>query len=75
VADAVPLALSYGAGAHSANGVVIVFGVTIATAVTLCVVPLHYRWLAPYTSSPPTVSRLLKKLMRGQKALALAPVE
>jgi len=38
-------------------------------------VPLLYRWLAPYTSSPQTVSRLLKKLMRGQKALALAQAE
>ncbi len=78
VAGAVPLALSHGAGAgaRSAIGVVIVFGVTIATAVTLYVVPLLYRWWAPYTSSPQTISRLLRKLMRGQpRHPAPAPAE
>lgn len=64
VAGAVPLALSQGAGAgaRSAIGVVIVFGVTIATLVTLYVVPLLYRRLAPYTRSPQTISRLLGRL-------------
>ncbi len=66
VAGAVPLALSHGAGAgaRSAIGVVIVFGVTIATAVTLYIVPLLYRWLAPHTSSPQAVSRVLRGLRR-----------
>ncbi|MBW8754102.1 MAG: efflux RND transporter permease subunit [Sphingomonadales bacterium] len=78
VAGAVPLALSHGAGAgaRSAIGVVIVFGVTIATAITLYVVPLLYRWMAPFTSSPQTVNRLLRKMMRAQpKALVPAPAE
>ncbi|MBV1689281.1 efflux RND transporter permease subunit [Novosphingobium sp. G106] len=78
VAGAVPLALSHGAGAgaRSAIGVVVVFGVTIATAVTLYIVPLLYRWLAPYTSSPQTISRLLRKMMRGQpKTPVPAPAE
>jgi multidrug efflux pump len=68
VAGAVPLALSHGAGAgaRSAIGVVIVFGVTIATGVTLYIVPLLYRRLAPYTSSPQSISRLLRTLMRSQ---------
>lgn len=67
VAGAVPLALSHGAGAgaRSAIGVVIVFGVTIATLVTLYVVPVLYRALAPYTSSPQTVSRMLRRLTGG----------
>jgi len=69
VAGAVPLALSTGAGAgaRSAIGVVIVFGVTIATCVTLYVVPLLYRWLAPYTSSPQAISRKLGKLGRATR--------
>jgi multidrug efflux pump len=65
VAGAVPLAVAHGAGAgaRGAIGVVIVFGVTIATAVTLFVVPLLYRWLAPRTSSPQTIGRKLRGLM------------
>jgi multidrug efflux pump len=64
VAGAVPLSLAggAGAGARSAIGTVIVFGVSIATVVTLFVVPLLYHWLAPYTSSPETVSRMLRRL-------------
>ncbi|HEX8057752.1 MAG TPA: efflux RND transporter permease subunit [Novosphingobium sp.] len=78
VAGAVPLALSSGAGAgaRAAIGVVIVFGVTIATLVTLYIVPLLYRRLAPYTSSPQTVSRLLRKMMRkGGGTPVPAPAE
>ncbi|MEO7692114.1 MAG: efflux RND transporter permease subunit, partial [Sphingomonas sp.] len=69
-AGAVPLALSHGAGAgaRSAIGVVIVFGVTIATAVTLYIVPLLYRWLAPYTSSPQSVGRLLQTHIHARPA-------
>ncbi len=69
VAGAVPLALAggAGAGARSAIGVVIVFGVTLATGVTLYVVPLLYRWLAPYTGSPQTISRRLVGLMGQPK--------
>lgn len=62
VAGAVPLALASGAGAgaRSAIGVVIVFGVSIASCVTLYVVPCLYRLLAPYTSSPRTVADRLR---------------
>ncbi len=62
VMGAVPLALAAGAGAgaRSAIGVVIVFGVSIATGVTLYVVPLLYCRLAPYTSSPEAVGNRLR---------------
>jgi multidrug efflux pump len=68
VAGAVPLAIASGAGAgaRSAIGVVVVFGVSLATAVTLYVVPMLYRWLAPRTSSPQATTRRLA---------ALAPAE
>jgi multidrug efflux pump len=48
VLGAVPLALSQGAGAgaRSAIGVVIVFGVSIATVITLVLLPLLYGRLA-----------------------------
>jgi multidrug efflux pump len=71
VAGAVPLATASGAGAgaRSAIGVVVVFGVSLASAVTLYVVPLLYRWLAPYTGSPQTVSRRLAELLRRQRQI------
>ena len=55
------------AAARSAIGIVVVFGVSIATAVTLYIVPLLYRWLAPRTSSPRTVSRALRALKRKKE--------
>ena len=72
VAGAVPLALSSGAGAgaRSAIGVVIVFGVSIATAITLFVVPLLYRRVAVHTQSPQTVDRRLRGYL-ARKAGAL----
>jgi len=79
VAGAVPLAIASGAGAgaRSAIGVVIVFGVTLATGVTLFVVPLLYRWLAPHTSSPQTISRMLGVLLKRKPGAEpeLAPAE
>ncbi|MBC2669744.1 efflux RND transporter permease subunit [Novosphingobium piscinae] len=76
VAGAVPLALSQGAGAgaRGAIGMVIVFGVTIATVVTLFVVPVLYRWLAPYTTSPQAVSRRLRALTGGPVSEAEPPL-
>ena len=69
VAGAVPLAIASGAGAgaRSAIGVVVVFGVSLATAVTLYVVPVLYLWLAPRTNSPQTINRRLAALA-GRKA-------
>ena len=70
VAGAIPLATASGAGAgaRGAIGVVVVFGVALATVVTLYVVPLLYRWLAPRTGSPQTVARRLRGLIDAQKA-------
>ncbi|MFC3102193.1 hypothetical protein [Altererythrobacter lauratis] len=40
----------------------------LATVVTVYVVPLLYRWLAPRTGSPQTVARRLRGLIDAQKA-------
>jgi multidrug efflux pump len=60
-AGALPLMLSGGPGSGSrqAIGVVVVFGVLAATVLTLFIVPVMYRWLAPYTRSPEHRSRQL----------------
>lgn len=74
VAGAAPLMFASGAGAGSRNaiGVTIVFGVTLATLVTLYIVPLLYRWLAPRTSSPQTISRMLRRMRRKRGVDAVA---
>ncbi|KPF72168.1 multidrug transporter AcrB [alpha proteobacterium AAP81b] len=61
VLGAVPLALSSGAGAgaRSAIGVIIVAGVSLATLITLFLIPLLYSALARRTGSPQAVSRRL----------------
>jgi multidrug efflux pump len=62
VAGAVPLMLASGAGAaaRTAIGVVIVWGVSISTLITLFLIPLLYSRLARYTGSPLAVSRRLE---------------
>jgi len=68
VAGAVPLMIAHGAGAgaRSAIGVVIVFGVSISTLITLFLIPLLYSRLARYTGSPMAVTRKLEaQLARG----------
>jgi len=61
IAGAVPLAIAGGAGgaARSAIGVVIVFGVALATLITLFLIPILYSRLAKRTSSPEAVGREL----------------
>lgn len=61
-AGALPLMLGSGPGSGSrqAIGIVVVFGVLCATALTLFIVPVMYRWLAPYTQSPEQRSRELE---------------
>ncbi|WP_085808916.1 efflux RND transporter permease subunit [Sphingomonas sp. TZW2008] len=61
VFGAVPLALSHGAGAgaRGAIGVVIVAGVSIATAITLFLIPVLYRLLARRAASPHIIARRL----------------
>ncbi len=75
VAGALPLALAHGAGAgaRSAIGVVVVFGLTLATVVTLFIVPLLYNWLAPRTQSPQTLSRILSGMLARVKKDAGSP--
>ena len=71
VMGAVPLAISHGAGAgaRSAIGIVIVFGVSIATAITMFVVPVLYNRLARRTRSPQAVGRELDAAMMPDQAV------
>jgi multidrug efflux pump len=70
VAGAVPLAISSGAGAESraAIGVVIVFGVLSATALTLYVVPVVYDLLARWTGSPEARARQIEAYEKAEAA-------
>ena len=67
VVGAIPLAIASGAGgaARGAIGVVIVFGVSLATIITLILIPIIYARLARYTGSPEAVSRALEAQMRS----------
>ncbi|RYY23064.1 MAG: efflux RND transporter permease subunit [Sphingomonadales bacterium] len=60
-AGAVPLAIATGAGAaaRSSIGVVIVFGVSFSTVITLFLIPILYSRLAKRTGSPQAVGRKL----------------
>jgi multidrug efflux pump len=62
VAGAVPLMLATGAGAaaRTAIGVVVVWGVSISTLITLFLIPILYTKLARFTGSPEAVSRKLE---------------
>lgn len=68
IAGALPLALSHGAGSESrANiGVVVVFGVLCATALTLYVVPVVYMLLARFTGSPEARAKAIEDFERGE---------
>lgn len=62
VAGAVPLMLASGAGAAARQsiGTVIVWGVSLATLLTLFVIPVFYRTFARNTGSPLAVTRQLE---------------
>ncbi|HSM11873.1 MAG TPA: efflux RND transporter permease subunit [Lysobacter sp.] len=64
VAGAMPLVLAGGPGSASRAtiGVVVIFGVSFSTLLSLFVVPVFYVLLAKYTRSPEAVSRELEKL-------------
>ena len=66
---ALPLMMATGAGAASRQtiGVVVFGGVTIATLLTLFIIPVFYDWLAPYTKSPGHVADELKKQSEEQE--------
>ena len=64
VMGAVPLVVAGGPGSASRAtiGVVVIFGVSFSTLLSLYVVPAFYRLLAPYTHSPEALARKLEKL-------------
>ena len=70
VVGALPLMLSHGAGAETRAvvGVVIVFGVSLATIVTLFLVPLVYSLISRRTGSPEAVSRKLDALLEDAES-------
>jgi multidrug efflux pump len=67
---AVPLMIAggAGAGARQAIGVVVVFGVSISTIITLFLIPALYSRLARLTGSPEAVSRKLEAQLRPAAA-------
>ena len=77
VAGAVPLmiATGAGAGARQAIGVVVVWGVSISTLITLFLIPLLYSRLARFTGSPEAVSRKLEAELTGLGGLQPQPAE
>ncbi|BDM64786.1 multidrug transporter [Shewanella sp. NFH-SH190041] len=62
-AGAVPLVMSFGAGAETrfVIGVVVLWGIIVATLFTLLVVPVAYRLLAGLTSAPGAVAKQLQQ--------------
>ncbi|MDX2275502.1 MAG: efflux RND transporter permease subunit [Hyphomonadaceae bacterium] len=70
IAGALPLIIAHGAGAESraAIGVVIFFGLLIATMLTLFVVPVFYDLLARYTKSPEATAREIEAFEHGEAA-------
>jgi multidrug efflux pump len=64
IIGALPLVVASGAGAESRIpiGIVVMFGVTISTVLTLFVVPTFYQLMARNTKSPEHVSRLINRL-------------
>lgn len=77
VAGAVPLVAMSGAGSasRSAIGVVIIFGVSLATFITLFLIPLLYSRLAKYTGSPLAVTRELDEQRGRETPGQLQPAE
>ena len=63
---AIPLILSFGAGAETrfVIGIVIFSGVIFATFFTIFIVPVMYHLLAKKTGSPRVVSRRLEALLK-----------
>jgi multidrug efflux pump len=75
VAGAVPLMIAGGAGAaaRQAIGVVIVFGVSLSTLITLFLIPLLYSRLARYTGSPEAVRRKLEAELADRSHGTMTP--
>lgn len=66
VIGALPLVIRGGAGAAARQsiGVVVVFGVSLATIITLFLIPIFYSRVAKRTVSPQTVSRKLESALK-----------
>ncbi|MCR6685576.1 efflux RND transporter permease subunit [Pseudoxanthomonas sp.] len=64
VMGAVPLVLAGGPGSASRAtiGIVVIFGVTFSTLLSLYVVPAFYALLAPHTRSPDALAHALERL-------------
>lgn len=62
IVGAIPLVLGHGAGGESRMtiGTVIVFGLSVATMLTLFVVPVFYDLLARYTKSPEATAKAIE---------------
>jgi multidrug efflux pump len=75
IVGALPLILGHGAGAESRAtiGVVIFFGLLVATMLTLFVVPVFYDLLARFTKSPETTAREIEAYEHGQGQVAQLP--
>ncbi len=71
VVGAIPLVVAGGPGSASRAtiGVVVIFGVTVSTFLSLFVVPAFYALLAPYTQSPQTVANELARQERETPAV------
>ncbi|WP_372760439.1 efflux RND transporter permease subunit, partial [Litorivivens sp.] len=67
IMGAVPLILASGAGAEArfVIGIVVSSGVSVATLLTLFVVPLAYALLARNTHTPQTITRQLEAELQG----------
>ncbi|MEZ5962049.1 MAG: efflux RND transporter permease subunit [Hyphomonadaceae bacterium] len=70
IVGAIPLILGHGAGAESrfTIGVVIFFGLLVATMLTLFVVPVFYDLLAKYTKSPEATAKAIEDYEHGEAA-------
>ncbi|MBN8606565.1 MAG: efflux RND transporter permease subunit [Caulobacterales bacterium] len=68
VVGAIPLIMGHGAGGESRMtiGVVIFFGLTVATLLTLFVVPVFYDLLAHYTKSPEATAKAIEEYEHGE---------
>ncbi|MGV8961001.1 MAG: efflux RND transporter permease subunit [Stenotrophomonas sp.] len=66
VVGAIPLVVAGGPGSASRGtiGIVVIFGVSLSTLLSLFVVPAFYALLAPYTQSPESVANELEALER-----------
>ncbi|MEJ0061284.1 MAG: efflux RND transporter permease subunit [Terricaulis sp.] len=77
IVGALPLILGHGAGAESRAtiGVVIFFGLLVATMLTLFVVPVFYDLLARFTKSPETTAREIEAYEHGHQPAQLPAAE